>query len=439
MPYRKIPETTTDYFLVAVDEDGQEKTPDPDFPNGPISERLIGALAQDRITDVFVWCHGWKGDMRGAVDQYDRWIAAFAAQTDDRKAMLARQPNFKELHLGLHWPSLAWGNEDLAAGDSFAPGAGTNLQMLEDLHAATLGDTPAVRAALHTLFGELRTNIAAAALSPTMKQAYLDLDQALALGDSGLPGDGAADRAKFDPDQAVMGDANAAFGLGSLGNKLFAPLRQLTFWTMKKRAKEVGEKGLHPLLQKMQAAAPSLRIHLMGHSFGCIVVSSALAGVKEAAPLARPVASCVLVQGATSLWAFAASNPFQEGAGYFSQILSKKSVRGPLVSTRSSFDYALGRIYPWAAGIANQVAFEPGEEPQFGAIGIHGLCGLPQASGLPMKAAGEAYQLAPGGVYNVDGSKFISKLDGMSGAHSDIGGPEVAHLIWQAALAGVAQ
>ena len=45
---------------------------------------------------------------------------------------------------------------------------------------------------------------------------------------------------------------------------------------MKKRAKDVGERGLHPLLRAMQQASPAVRIHLMGHSFGCIVASAPL-------------------------------------------------------------------------------------------------------------------------------------------------------------------
>ena len=44
-----------------------------------------------------------------------------------------------------------------------------------------------------------------------------------------------------------------------------------------------------------------------------------------------------------------------------------------------------------------------------------------------------AYGLKPGGVYNVESSGYIKKMDGASGAHSDIDGPEVAHLLWQVA------
>ena len=435
MPYRRIPGKASGYFLIATDERGAEITPDPDSPLRPLSEKMIEAVADEQITDVFVWSHGWKGDVKEAFDQYDRWIGAFSASTSDRAAMLSRRPAFKELHVGFHWPSLAWGDEALVSGTSFAPALASPVDAvdaLEDFHAKELGDSPAVRAALRKLFNEVRTHAAENTLTDIARQAYLELDDALGLGDSGLPGDGGTDRMKFDPDQAVDGQDDTAFAGGTLAGKLLAPLRQLTFWTMKKRAKTVGEQGLHPLLARMQAAFPSLRLHLMGHSFGCIVMSSAIGGPKAGGTLPRSIDSCVLVQGATSVWAFGPSNPYQSNVpGYFSKIITGKKIAGPLVATLSKYDYALGRFYPWAAGVANQIAFGV---PQFGALGTYGISGIPEAVSLPMKPESEAYRLVPGGLYNVDGSRYICNIDGVSGAHSDIGGPEVAHLIWQAAM-----
>jgi hypothetical protein len=45
------------------------------------------------------------------------------------------------------------------------------------------------------------------------------------------------------------------------------------------------------------------------------------------------------------------------------------------------------------------------------------------------------YSFASGKIYNLESSKYIAKKEGVSGAHSDIAGPQVAHAIWQAALA----
>jgi hypothetical protein len=71
-----------------------------------------------------------------------------------------------------------------------------------------------------------------------------------------------------------------------------------------------------------------------------------------------------------------------------------------------------------------------------GAIGAFGLQGLEErvCQDLAMQAAVEPYRFRPGEVYNVDGSQFICHKEGVGGAHSDIAGPEVAHLLWQAAM-----
>jgi len=53
----------------------------------------------------------------------------------------------------------------------------------------------------------------------------------------------------------------------------------------------------------------------------------------------------------------------------------------------------------------------------------------------PMLAETAEYGFAAGAIYNLQSNQFIRKMDGASGAHSDIDGPQVAHAIWQAALA----
>ena len=47
---------------------------------------------------------------------------------------------------------------------------------------------------------------------------------------------------------------------------------------MKDRAKSFGETAVFDLLRQIQQTKAQTKVHLMGHSFGCIVVSAALAG-----------------------------------------------------------------------------------------------------------------------------------------------------------------
>jgi len=69
-----------------------------------------------------------------------------------------------------------------------------------------------------------------------------------------------------------------------------------------------------------------------------------------------------------------------------------------------------------------------------GAIGAFGIRGLKGAETCNLLEATGKYGFEAGKVYNVESSMFIKKGDGVSGAHSDIDGPEVAHALWQAAL-----
>lgn len=437
MGLETIPGTDVPYALIAFDQEGRERLDGSTL----LSTALLEKAAKEPITNVFLFCHGWKGDVPAARDQYNRWIGALMASSDRQRAS-SRFPKFAPLLIGLHWPSQPWGDEELGGG-AFAPApAADSFGALRGAYLKRLGDREEIRRPLDIILGEARTNSAATALAPHVRQAYVDLNAALGLKSEGLDAPPDADRAEFDPDSAfdAGNEQGAAFGDLNLGGVL-GPLRQLSYWTMKKRARTVGEGGMHTFLNNLQhaTAATGTRIHLMGHSFGTIVVSGMLGGPECRGTLQRAVDSVVLVQGALSLWCYASSIPFgNTGAGYFSRILSDKKIQGPLVTTRSKHDTAVGVLYPLASRVNGSVSFVPGL-PKYGAIGSYGLQGVADAdrTDTAMLASDGVYNLAKGRVYNLEASQFIAKKEGASGAHSDIAGPEVAHAIWEAAFASV--
>jgi hypothetical protein len=160
-------------------------------------------------------------------------------------------------------------------------------------------------------------------------------------GDPGAPP--GADREEFDPMRSTVrtrtrvgggrGGAGGVLGGGFLDKVkglVVAPLQQLSFWKMKDRARAIGEGGAHALLVRlMKASRPETRFHLMGHSFGCIVVSATVAGAPKGEKLPRPVDSLFLVQGALSLWSYCPDIPMARGtAGYFNRTLKEGLVRG---------------------------------------------------------------------------------------------------------------
>ncbi len=433
MGFERIPGTDTEYGLIAFDADGKER------PDGAtlMSQQLIEKAKRDGVTNVFFFCHGWKGDLPAARDQYNRWIGAFA-RAPERQSATTVFPGFDPMFIGLHWPSQPWGDEELGGGAFGAPQVAVSSDALLQSYLQRLGDRPEIRRPLEIIIKEARTNLAPDELSPQVRQAYLDLNQALGLGSEGVAGPPDADREAFDPEAAfeAANEAGAAFGGINLGS-LLEPLRGLSYWTMKKRGRSVGEGGMHTFLNDLQNATP-VRVHLMGHSFGTIVVSGMLGGPNARGPLMRSVESVALVQGAVSLWCYANTIPFGGGgAGYFNPILSDRKVSGPVIVTRSKNDSAVGVFYPLASQVKGSASFDPTKLPEFGAIGAFGIQGVADgvANDLKMLPADGAYTLEKGRIYNVESSQFIAKKEGPSGAHSDIAGPEVAHAIWSAALA----
>jgi hypothetical protein len=447
MPIEKVDNTDLTYYLVCYDGDGKEQ----DDGGGKLSDRVCKSIHDDPITDVFIMSHGWQGDIPAAKDQYNRWIQAMAKCEADRKQIREIRKDFTPLLVGFHWPSRPWGDEEVGVGGgaSFAAPGG-QAGSLEDaiahyveLYADRIADTPAARAALTTIFSAAaRGTPPGNKLPPDVAEAYRTLDRESGMGEGGpgaAPGD---DREPFNPDLAYANarpapGQPASFGGGGLSN-LLSPLRQLSFWKMKDRARTVGESAGFSLLSSAQKAVPQgrdVRFHLMGHSFGCIVMSAFLNGPDGKGALTAPVHSLTLVQGATSLWGYCTANPpLTSNPGYFRGLVDQKKVAGPILTTQSKRDTAVGRFYPIAAGIARQVNFAPGVTlPKYGGIGAFGLQGPGLTlHNLEIGDTTQSYNFERGHVYNFECTNVIKDGTGASGAHSDIAKPEVAHALWEA-------
>ena len=429
------------YDLVAFDSTGRER---PDSA-GTASERLSARLERDPPTDVFVISHGWFGDVPAARRQYDAWVRAMEECPVDRAAAEDRPGGFRPAVVGVHWPSLPWGSEDfdssyaVAAGDAAAPGDSVDVGVarIVDSAAAVLADTPVVRASVRAIVDSALDDPVPASLPRGVREAYDRLDAELGLGTAGEgapPGD---DRAPFDPEavyQACLMEELASFGGTSFGGVL-APLRVLSFWQMKRRARVVGASGVATLVGRLQRAAPEARFHLMGHSFGCIVVSAAVTSAGSAG--ASAVSSLALVQGAMSLWSFCSAIPSApERAGSFHRVIANGLVEGPVVVTTSVYDRAVRTFYPLGASSRGQVDYPSDGLPTYGAIGTFGVRGpgIPISDGN-LRSVEDPYDLQLGVVYNLRGDDVIRDGSGLMGAHSDIAKPPVAHAVWQAALA----
>lgn len=446
MLIRPVPGTEFKYYLVNYDKDGKERF---GGEEGVSSSVMLDELKTGNYTDVIVMSHGWMGDIPAAINQYDRWMPNLFTVPADIEAMKKKRPGFKPLLVGLHWPSLPWGDEDNDGSFGFDPNseAGKIVAAAVDDFAAKLGDTPEICKQLETILTAALDEHDS--LPDDVRQAYVALSGSLGFGGGSEQAALDAEGMSLDPDQ-IFNEAVAqenldletgSFSKMSFFGNLLSPLRTFSFWQMKSRARTFGESGGRDLLQAMQKTAADagrqVDFHLMGHSFGCIVVTAMAAGKQNDPPLQTPISSITLAQGALSIWAYSPSIKHDGGKpGYFNPLLKKGCVKGAIVTTQSEHDRAVGTFYKIGAGVAGQVSFGS-EMPRIGALGAFGIQGMGDlAEGLVMKKVSEAYGFKPGRIYNLESSNVIKTGGGFSGAHSDIVHPEVAHALWQAALAG---
>jgi hypothetical protein len=194
-----------------------------------------------------------------------------------------------------------------------------------------------------------------------------------------------------------------------------------TYYVMKARAGDVGIRGVSPLLAAIRAARPNVRLHLVGHSFGCRVVTSAVNALGMGSVL-QPN-TMTLLQAAFSHNGFGVQFD-QVHDGGFRAVVAQKKVRGPILITHTRNDKAVGIAYPIASRIAGQTASALGDENDlYGGLGSNGAQHTPERVAGTLLDVGRNYPFAAG----VTSSKpYNLRADAFIGGHSDIAQPQVA-------------
>jgi hypothetical protein len=446
------------YWEVAFDERGQVNADDADM--------LVTGVPALGITELMVFAHGWNNDRAQATSLYRRFFEQVPG------LLPAGAGAGVGLGLvGVIWPSKRWADEAIptaaaggaaafagaadfagAAGAAGPPGAAgsppspPDRDLVEDLK--DVFTAPEQRAALD----QLAALLADRPDDPAELRRFQSLMGELSVGDDARPAEEDDGEAAMVTDDAevVFGrfaravgpgrDEGGAAGFGNpfqrLWNGAKEALRQFTYFEMKKRAGVVGQSGLGPLVGRLAAAAPEVRVHLLGHSFGARLASFTLAGLPDPGAGASPVKSLLLIQGAFSHFAFADALPEDPGRGGALKGMARR-VDGPLAATFSTRDLAVGKLYPLAsltsrddAAAADDLLY------RWGGMGHDGAQAV-AAGQVTLGPVGQAYELAAGRFTNFDGNAVISQGDPPSGAHSDIFHPEV---VWAAvSVAGLAK
>ncbi len=216
---------------------------------------------------------------------------------------------------------------------------------------------------------------------------------------------------------------------------LISPFQAFSFWAMKRRAGDVGERlGRECLAPLWRSLSRAPRLHLVGHSFGAKLVTSAVLGG------ARPE-SLTLLLAAFSAFAFAPEVPRFDRPGFYCRLLAERQVQGPIAVLRSDHDTALATFYRaltggGEVGRRREGSRSPGRRTlteavatsALGAVGARGV-GAPELDLVDVQRTG----LPEYPIVNVDGSRVVRAREPFVGAHRDIYHREVATLVAMAA------
>ncbi|MFC6606649.1 hypothetical protein ACFQFC_06240 [Amorphoplanes digitatis] len=291
------------FWEITFDADGD--------PDGPGRDALLAEVPARGITDLFVFSHGWNNERRTARRLYNGFFGLLAGQL---RATPADPPVVAGL-AGVVWPSKRWSDEPIpdfgpataaalpgaAAATEVAPApADASSPTLDKQTLDDLRDTfPAATRALDRMAALLETEPTDAALAE-FHSLLAEFTAASGAAQDDGEGDGAAAGPRMlvdaperlferyrdalrDAGVEIPGGSGGAAGLGDrlkgAWNGAKEALRQATYWEMKNRSGVVGRDGLGPALAALHGAAPGLRVHLIGHSFGARLVSYALAGL----------------------------------------------------------------------------------------------------------------------------------------------------------------
>lgn len=431
-------------------------------------EQLRQVVAGGSYTDLLVVAHGWNNDMAEARELVARLVQSLSTVA----ALVPGGPvPAQTLVLRVLWPSKKYADADLIPSGAASVGddldriaVEANLDQLAELFddARSQERIAQARALVPDLEADeaARRQFADLVRSVLPRGAADDEDASRSFFDQ--PGDqlmsrlaGASEDDSLDPDTAAGdgpvlldlssgpmtgdeveggGDAGQAAGLADLWRGAVAGARALlnftTYYEMKRRAGQVGEGLATQVLRPLLVDHGTLRVHLVGHSFGGRLVTSAALALGTAgsdAGAAARACSVSLLQAAFSHYGFAQHFDGDRN-GAFRSVVASRLVSGPIVATYTKNDIAVGRAYPIASRIAGQDSSELGDEnDRFGGMGRNGAQLTPEATRVTMLPAGGTYPLE-GVVTNVLADDFVK-------GHSDVTGPEVAYLV-ACAMAG---
>jgi len=393
------------FHIVYFDDQGNRLKPAED-------DKALAEAKGKQVTDVFLVSHGWNTSRSDAVTAYEAVRSLVLKIQNERPGDLPK--GYQPLLVGIHWPSKAWDEEETKLeGGGPRP---LTADQLAALRESLRGDPASKEADLKKI----------KLLSEKIAPTPVDWDEAKSLFQKHSYSE--KELAIKAPDDAgVFELANSKLeSAGVEWEGRFPSIRDaarvFTFWQMKRRAGVVGESGGRELLDLLRESCPDARVHLIGHSFGCKLLLSAL--IAPGRHSDKSVQSIILLQGALSHLAFADKVLALGTPGGYQK--ARTLVAGPLVATFSENDVPLGTWYPLGARFYKAKDLTEAAGPSLysalGAVGINAV------DATNMNASGKEYSFGEEPrMYSIAAHQYIK-------SHGDYTNGEVAWLIWATAF-----
>jgi len=401
------------------------------------------------LTDLFVFSHGWNNDIQDARDLARRFFAKV-------KAVRRKVAGLGDRAFGVVvvlWPSKKFAEEEFIAGGGAAAAGGMIRAKDVKAHIDRLRgvfDDPQADEALE----KAKALVARLDDSPRARVEFVDLVRSVLpkpkkarkgsedgtsefltmkgdelmnrlKGPILLPARPPRHRSSASVAQPVGGTAAGLIGDVVSGMKAAARrvLNFTTYYQMKERAGIVGLGGVYQVLQAIRDRAPTVKLHLIGHSFGGRLVSAAALGPPGRKPI-KPE-TMTLIQAAFSHYGFAHRYD-DKNDGFFRKVITQSRVSGPILITHTANDLAVGYLYSWSSTFMGQAGagITGGSEDFYGGIGRNGAQKTPEASFGLLQKVGGSYAFGPGRPYNLQSDVIPS--------HNDICKDEVAYAILSA-------
>jgi len=366
-------------------------------------------------SDLIVIAHGFRNDEHDATRLYTNFLGTF-------RANLAR-PEFSALAnrqfvcAGVYWPSKPFResfdeSQSGTRGLQADPLADAKAQ-LEEFKADNA--SPAQRANLDKAIALLPTLETHPRAQDEFVKLVLSLvDTSSVDATEGLPqmrrrsGSEILDRLSGPP----AADGTRGFGdvVGRIAGGVGQFLNLTKWYVMKDRSGTVGATGLADALRTLHGKFPTLRLHLVGHSLGGRLAASCAKALADPPPV--PLDSLTLLEAAFSHFGFSPDNG-RGNAGFFRDVIVRKIVKGPFLSTFSAEDTVVGKAYSAMSRLAGDDTRGLGDEhDQFGGIGRNGPLKTTEVSTTRLNAAGTPYQFKDGVINNLNGSGGLIKNHG---------------------------